>query len=587
MANHTISLKDVEHHRQLLEENVASLRKALRHWQVWEAEYEGLKEEISAHEGPSSDEDVIRISGNYGGELVTDKEIKELVYQQSGNRRSLEQIVNVLSRRIEYVQKNIKSISGQLDAALENLERRTSLDLSKDQAVNDLQPIEIVEELDENGNVVSSTTSTPGQAGPDILQALRRAGVDDAGSQPQSSHDRSTVDQARKTSKTAPNGLDKPVHSSTNGGLRERAKQKKSVSFTPDTKPAEELCGAPTNFARSPRNGGVFNNVTSSATSGRQRPAYAEDQDLRDKSPSDSPEEAALRRDMLQYGLSEVDAIVAEIQLDEDGSQLFSEDDESIGEDEFFTTNDDDEEVDEDGDEAQPRQGKKSMISDRYRREMEALAKKLDAQMMTNVGPKPAVALDEDIAPSMEATEYLEAVLEAERAGSGKGAESTDTHRRPAVEPTVRENIVEGNYSKSNLSMKPSSAARKQSLFKSERSSAPTIEDDMSSRKLHHTTHPPNGVPLSDTLIERPVAASYDVRFANFGADDAVDEAEIDSGLLRQEVSSEYHRRRNRMVHQQGGFTPDTERERVPLTEEEGGPKKRSLFMATRLGQKF
>jgi unconventional prefoldin RPB5 interactor 1 len=40
------SFLDLERHRQLLEENIEKLRKLLRHWQTWEAEYEGLKEEI-------------------------------------------------------------------------------------------------------------------------------------------------------------------------------------------------------------------------------------------------------------------------------------------------------------------------------------------------------------------------------------------------------------------------------------------------------------------------------------------------------------------------------------------------------------
>ena len=40
------SLVDLEHHRRLLEQNVARLRASLQHWQAWEIEYEGMKEEI-------------------------------------------------------------------------------------------------------------------------------------------------------------------------------------------------------------------------------------------------------------------------------------------------------------------------------------------------------------------------------------------------------------------------------------------------------------------------------------------------------------------------------------------------------------
>jgi len=42
------SLLDLERRRVQLENTVIDLRKSLQHWQIWEAEYEGLKEEISA-----------------------------------------------------------------------------------------------------------------------------------------------------------------------------------------------------------------------------------------------------------------------------------------------------------------------------------------------------------------------------------------------------------------------------------------------------------------------------------------------------------------------------------------------------------
>ena len=40
------SLVDLERYRLQLEQNVAKLRASLRHWQTWEIEYEGMKEEI-------------------------------------------------------------------------------------------------------------------------------------------------------------------------------------------------------------------------------------------------------------------------------------------------------------------------------------------------------------------------------------------------------------------------------------------------------------------------------------------------------------------------------------------------------------
>lgn len=40
------SFDDLERHRLQLEQNVAKLQVSLRHWQQWEIEYEGMKEEI-------------------------------------------------------------------------------------------------------------------------------------------------------------------------------------------------------------------------------------------------------------------------------------------------------------------------------------------------------------------------------------------------------------------------------------------------------------------------------------------------------------------------------------------------------------
>ena len=40
------SIVDLERYRLQLEDSVAKLRKSLQYWQTWEADYEGMKEEI-------------------------------------------------------------------------------------------------------------------------------------------------------------------------------------------------------------------------------------------------------------------------------------------------------------------------------------------------------------------------------------------------------------------------------------------------------------------------------------------------------------------------------------------------------------
>lgn len=46
MAEVRDSFVDLEKHRLQLKQSVAKLRASLQHWQAWEIEYEGMKEEI-------------------------------------------------------------------------------------------------------------------------------------------------------------------------------------------------------------------------------------------------------------------------------------------------------------------------------------------------------------------------------------------------------------------------------------------------------------------------------------------------------------------------------------------------------------
>lgn len=50
---------NLERLRLQLEENVAKLQAAFKHWQTWEAEYEGLKEEIQQLSNDVGDRDLV------------------------------------------------------------------------------------------------------------------------------------------------------------------------------------------------------------------------------------------------------------------------------------------------------------------------------------------------------------------------------------------------------------------------------------------------------------------------------------------------------------------------------------------------
>jgi unconventional prefoldin RPB5 interactor 1 len=87
--------------------------------------------------------------------------------------------------------------------------------------------------------------------------------------------------------------------------------------------------------------------------------------------------------------------------------------------------------------------------------------------------------------------------------------------------------------------------------------------------------------PVHASVIERPFTA-----LSEDTAETPTEPDEYDRALVQQEVATEYHKMRNRMIQRQGGFMArDDEKAEVPFTEEEGGPKKMSRFKAARLGR--
>ncbi len=138
------SFLDLERHRQLLEDNIEKLRKSLLHWQLWAAEYDGLKEEIIAA-GP---EKFTAVCHNYEGTLVTKKEIEDLLGVKIKTTRTRAQVVNLLARRIDYVEQNVQTITKQLEAAENKLMAATVISEPDVRNEEGLPLTDIVEELD-------------------------------------------------------------------------------------------------------------------------------------------------------------------------------------------------------------------------------------------------------------------------------------------------------------------------------------------------------------------------------------------------------------------------------------------------------
>ena len=254
--------------------------------------------------------------------------------------------------------------------------------------------------------------------------------------------------------------------------------------------------------------------------------------------PADEPpEDAALRRQMIQYNMEEVGAVVAELDLDEGGISYSEDDGEEYADDNSSV----EEEEDRFG------RTKRHVLTDDYLAEMKALEKRLK-----NVGPKANL---EVFSPPIEHGDEQQPI-------NGTSLNVVGTALKPAEKKGVR--------------FAPELDIQE----------APSPSGTDTSQKVEESTVLPkaNSNPVLASVIERP--------FNNASATDnstntPAEPDEYDPALVQQEVATEYHKMRNRMIQRQGGFMAqdDSEKAEVPLTEAEGGPKKMSRFKAARLGK--
>jgi unconventional prefoldin RPB5 interactor 1 len=354
----------------------------------------------------------------------------------------------------------------------------------------------------------------------------------------------------------------------------------------------------------------------------------------------ESPEDVALRREMLKYTFSDVGAVVAELDLDEDSQYSYSDD-----------CDEDQETSSVEGEEDMFGRTTRRVVSDKYREEMEALERKLNARAMENVGPRPnelplsGVAEDLKQLPALQnaSTKTKPDELKKPAKRGVRFAEELDIVPAPqntttgapeigGLLPPLEESVFEqGSITGSRTEPSPPTT-RRVSKFKSSR--APAAEQPSNSPILQESANVRGSLakgPLKEGVIERslsgvgpslplvpsvaakngyqfssPAVPHEETRAAPEGPSGKVlsdsiierstadystgppDPDGLDPALLRQEIAMEYHHMRNRMIQREGGFMPrEEELERVPLTVEEGGSgRKVSRFKAARLGKR-
>jgi unconventional prefoldin RPB5 interactor 1 len=592
------TLEGIERRRAQLQESVDKLRKALAHWSTWEAEYQMLADEVQSVEDATPAQ-IRTIAQNLDSALLDGKEIEELLGKDLDTKRTANQVVDMISRRIDYVQQNSATIEKQLDAAEKQL---AGVDILLEPGMENeegLPMMDIEEELDEQGNAISSSVSQTGKAAAEIAEVLRKVGIQKAEMEKQKQNgavqaQQETLDHASPTplpptpAKAAGPTAESTAKSQPSPDRSASEPSKKSVSFAEDTKPE-----VPVKASALEQEGYNDDLEYMNFTRGSKVIELDEDDNELASYPiipqGESPEDAELRRQMLQYGLSEVGQIVAELDLDDPNAE-YSEDEGDETEDEEYE--------DEYG------RSMKPLVTEEYRKQMLELENKLNARMMENVGPQESsdslaehvddvrllrIRKDEQFDESLGTAKAEATKTDANKKGV-RFADALDVSEAPQpvhqptapseartkAPPTMSDTIVERSVTGSSAAAAPSKPA-KVSRFKSGRSGA-----SQPPQFLPNPTAIPEPQAVPSGPAGRTLAQTITEHEASTTEPDAPDE--FDPGVIHREIQAEYNKARNRYIQQNDGFKPTQDDIESPMVEDKDGQtKKVSRFMAARL----
>ncbi|KAF3190402.1 hypothetical protein TWF225_002163 [Orbilia oligospora] len=431
------AIEVTEKQRQQLEASVAKLRKALKHWQIQSAEYEGLKEELLSLPKTAGRDKILAIADDFGGDVVTRAEITSFLGDKEGIKRGPAQVAEAVRHRIDYIQENIDKIEKQLEigeATLDNVRIiKNSGQLTNEEG---LAVMDIREDLDERGVVIKSDVNPAagGSAKPFNITAAIESfqPLVDTLSKKQKEKEKSEATKPQEKSKTASSTASKSTPSKqptsekkppSQDAIQQKSKPKvqpktpKRIQSTekeysaqtgmvltekrvkaklvPDIK--EEAPQAATReevsvreiISAIPEPASYMNTLEQANPGTPQKEGIARirvlddsDDDLDEDSEDpfnslptveESEEDAQMREEMIKYNMREMNNIVAEIELEEDDEE---DDDEDYDDEEDEA--DDNEEEDEDEDQWGRSKGR--LVSDKVRREMMKLQKKIEAR---------------------------------------------------------------------------------------------------------------------------------------------------------------------------------------------------------------
>ncbi|KAJ6080196.1 hypothetical protein N7467_009949 [Penicillium canescens] len=596
VPNHRLDA--LEEQRLALENNILQLQKSLYHWRTWEAEYDGLREEIGNLDDGASTDSFLNVALEFGGTLVDEKEMQAILGSQ-GVMRSRGQVIDLLGRRIDYVKQNVATMEKRLRKAEDEL----SALCAKDQPLQDGAEFpmqEIMEELDEDGNVVSSSINTPGNQASELLDVLKKAGVKDI---PDAEESKTAATPAEATPEDA---VGEPRNSMA-AGQQDDSPSGQSAALESNDISREDL--------------DLKRPVSVVTPEDRQQPPVTD--------VNETAEDARLRREMLQYGIDEVGAIVAELEMDESGSDVSFEED-------YDYDYDEEENEDEYG------RSHTALPAD-YHQQMRELEAKLNARGLMNMG-KDTQTFPEEVQQEIENPTVVGTETEStskEKKPKKRVAFADDLDIAPAPEPqaaaekslppqeepkVLADSIVERTSRPQEPPRPTPSGPKKTSRFKSARGAAPGTPASESVTSGATTSNPsgvtesrirkqanaapsaapptlfpatpkmpkPFSTPITDITEnehkpytpkppqDRTLAEKVFERQVSPGAAKAPELDHYDEELHQKQIASEFFHMQNRMS---GKSNSQTEEEQVILPPEpEEPPKRVSKFKASRMG---
>ncbi|KAL8773196.1 MAG: hypothetical protein Q9209_001872 [Squamulea sp. 1 TL-2023] len=177
LASPSKAAKGLASQRQQTEQAVEKLTSSIKYWEGWQQDYEGLREALQSLGADAPGTAIEDVGKRSVGDLLNEKEINILFRDDRSGPRTAPQVIGLLSRRIEYVQSNITSLRNQLQAAKGPPEASSVSSRFQQDDNQDYPLMEIQEELDEDDNVISSSITPASAAAPQVVEALRKAGM--------------------------------------------------------------------------------------------------------------------------------------------------------------------------------------------------------------------------------------------------------------------------------------------------------------------------------------------------------------------------------------------------------------------------